>query len=276
VVMVKDKSSACFNEALAHVIDFYNLHGHVFKKIRFDAGSTENALETVQFLETNRIQVDPAAVKSQFQNPVEREVQTLNKGVAALLIDQSSLGPSFWDYAAESWVHTENHTTGSCSVEGRSPLEIVTGRVPDISRDFRFPFGCPVVSHKTEERDHHYAAKSEIGIAVGSSAGSNRSVFVFIPGKGTCAWERHDVREHKIITKGAATELEKESLGSIIGEDWSSIQFQSAAPPRLVIFLFLVLMIINLARLLGLRNSFSCFPTQGQSRFFFVFLVRPC
>ena len=93
--MVKDKSSACFNEALAHVIDFYNLHGHVVKKIRFDAGSTENALETVQFLETNRIQVDPAAVKSQFQNPVEREVQTLNKGVAALLIDQSSLGPSF-------------------------------------------------------------------------------------------------------------------------------------------------------------------------------------
>ena len=38
------------------------------------------------------------------------------------------------------------------------------------------------------------------------------------------------MREHKIITKGAATELEKESLGSIIGEDWSSIQFQSAAP----------------------------------------------
>ena len=39
------------------------------------------------------------------------------------------------------------------------------------------------------------------------------------------------MREHKIITKDAATELEKESLGSIIGEDWSSIQFQSAAPP---------------------------------------------
>ena len=65
---------------------------------------------------------------------------------------------------------------------------------------------------------------------VGSSAGSNRSVLVFIPGKGTCAWERHDVREHKIVIKDAATELEKESLGSIIGEDWSSIQFQSAAP----------------------------------------------
>ena len=40
------------------------------------------------------------------------------------------------------FIATANHTTGSCSVEGRSPLEIVTGRVPDISRDFRFPFGC--------------------------------------------------------------------------------------------------------------------------------------
>ena len=85
-VMTRDKSSASFEEALSYVINFYNLHGHVVKKIRFDAGT---------FLSSNRIDVDPAAVKSQFQNPVEREVQTINKGVAALLIDQSTLGPSF-------------------------------------------------------------------------------------------------------------------------------------------------------------------------------------
>ena len=102
VVMVKTKTAAAFNEALAHVVDFYNLHGHVVKKIRFDAGSTENAEETVTFLQANRIQVDPCAVKAQYQNPVEREVQTLSKGIAALLIDQSALGSSFWCYAAES------------------------------------------------------------------------------------------------------------------------------------------------------------------------------
>ena len=154
------------------MIDFYNLHGHVVKKIRFYAGSTENALETVQFLETNRIQVDPD--KPQLQYSDKREVQTLNKGVVLLflLLDQTSLGPSFWDYAAESWVHTANHTTFSCSIE--------------------------VVSHKTEERDHHYAAKSEIGIAVGSSAGFNRSVLVFIPVKGNCAWDRHDVHTRSL------------------------------------------------------------------------------
>jgi hypothetical protein len=228
--MVKTKTAAAFNEALAHVVDFYNLHGHVVKKIRFDAGSTENAEETVTFLQANRIQVDPCAVKAQYQNPVEREVQTLSKGIAALLIDQSALGSSFWCYAAESWVHTANHTFGSHDGQGQSPLEIVTGRVPDISKDFLFPCGCPVTSHKTEERTHHYDTKAEFGIAVGSSAGSNRATLVYIPLKGTRSWERHDVRALKMLHKGAATELEKEKIAPIIGGDWSSVHFQSAAP----------------------------------------------
>ena len=74
-VMTKDKSSASFEETLSYVIDFYNLHGHVAKKIRFDVGSTDNSLSSAtSFLSNNRIDVDPAAVKSQFQNPVEREV----------------------------------------------------------------------------------------------------------------------------------------------------------------------------------------------------------
>ena len=69
-VMTKDKSSASFEEALSYVIDFYNLHGHVVKNIRFDDGSTENSLSSATFLSSNRIDVGPVAVKSQFQTPV--------------------------------------------------------------------------------------------------------------------------------------------------------------------------------------------------------------
>jgi hypothetical protein len=219
-IMVTEKSGATFNEALAHVIDFYNLHGHVVKKIRFDAGSTENSAETVDFLQLNRIGVDPAAPKCQYQNPVEREVQTASKGIAALLIDQSALGPSFWCFAAESWCHTANHTTGAADCLSASPLEIVTGRVPDISRDFLFPFGCPVTTHKTEEKDFHYDTLSEFGLAVGCSSGSNRATLVYIPRKGTRAWERHDVRALKMLHKGAATELEKQELASVRRSDF--------------------------------------------------------
>jgi len=48
------------------------------------------------------------------------------------------------------------------------------------------------------ERDHHYETNWEFGIAVGSSQGSNRATLVYMPGKGTRAWERLDVRALKM------------------------------------------------------------------------------
>jgi len=125
---------------------------------------------------------------------------------------------------------TANATTGSHEVEGASPLEIVTGNVPNISGTFKFPFGCPVTSTKTEDGDHHYSTNSEIGIAVGSSSGSNHSTLVYIPGKGTRAWPRLDVRALKMQQPGAASEIDKTKLQPIIGGDWRSIEFKSSAP----------------------------------------------
>jgi len=232
VIMTTDKTAETFNEAVAHVVDFYNIHGHVVKKFRFDAGSTENSQTSAGFFAQHRIEVDPAAPESQFQNPVEREVQTANKGIAALLIDQSALGSRFWCYAAESWVQTANATYGAHSSSGASPLELVTGIVPDIAAKFNFPFGCPVTSHKTETASHHYDTHAEFGIAVGSSRGANRATLVYIPTKGTRAWERLDVRALKFAQEGAATEVEKQALAPVIGGDWKSIEFKSSAPAQ--------------------------------------------
>ena len=92
--MTKDKSGNTFIEAISHVIDFYNSHGHRVDKIRMDAGSTENATDVIAFLKEHNIEVDPAAPDEQQQNPVEREVQTLTKGVSALLLDQTALSSS--------------------------------------------------------------------------------------------------------------------------------------------------------------------------------------
>ena len=55
-----------------------------------DVGSTENANDVTVFMEDHHITPEPAAVGEQNQNPVEREVQTLKKGVSALLIDQET------------------------------------------------------------------------------------------------------------------------------------------------------------------------------------------
>ena len=136
-IMVKDKTKETFQEALSHVIDFYNANGHRVDVMRMDAGSTENADDVTVFMIDHGITPEPAAVGEQNQNPVEREVQTLKKGVSALLIDQTSLGPRWWCYAVESWIATANSTAYSGEA---SPFEMVTGRAEDIVSKYRFPF----------------------------------------------------------------------------------------------------------------------------------------
>jgi hypothetical protein len=58
-------------------------------------------------------------------------MQTLKKGVSALLIDQTALGPSWWCYAVESWVSTSNATPRTSNT--LSPIEIVTAVADDVS-----------------------------------------------------------------------------------------------------------------------------------------------
>ena len=94
-IPTRDKTAATYRATLALAIDFYQTHGHRVLKIRSDAGSAENALESAEFLSQFNIITDTAAPDEQQQNPVEREMQTLKKGVSALLIDQTALGPSW-------------------------------------------------------------------------------------------------------------------------------------------------------------------------------------
>jgi hypothetical protein len=228
-ILTRDKSSAAFQQAITHVVAFYNLHGHRVTKLRCDAGSTENAAETVQFLREYDIDIDPAAVGEQQQNPVEREVQTANKGISALLIDQTAVGPTYWDYAVESWVMTANATAYD---GGECPLTRVTGKTANISTTFLFPFGCSVSCLKPKGRESHFDTKGEYGIALGSVSGSNTSVLVLLPGHGKLPFER--VQCKPLLFKpppGSATgvlELELKTL--VYSDDLTSVTFDSAAP----------------------------------------------
>ena len=228
-IMTKSKSAAALIEALSHAIDFYNLHGHRVDKVRFDAGSTENSADVEAFLLEHNIITDSSAADEQQQNPVEREVQTLTKGVSALLLDQTSLGPSWWCYAVESWTATANATSTTSET---SPFEQVTGKPPSIASKFLFPFGCPVTCTKIEGREPHYATINEFGIALGSSAGSNKATLVLIPSKGLKPYERLHVRPLSIAppTGSSTATLDLEQLVPTFLEN--GIQFKSAAAPR--------------------------------------------
>ena len=230
-IMTKDKSAKTFIEALSHVIDFYNRHGHRVDKLRMDAGSTENSAAVTEFCNEHNIELDPAAVDEEQQNPVEREVQTLTKGVSAMLLDQTALGPNWWCYAVQSWISTANSTTYQFGANNKCPFEHVTGKLESLDTKFLFPFGCPVTCTKVDGRAHHYDTINEFGIAIGSSTGSNRATLVILPGKGLKPFERLHVRPLTIDTPQGATTgvLNLEHLAPTYNDD--GIQLFSAAAP---------------------------------------------
>ena len=196
-ILVKDKTAKTYMNAVEQVIEFYNSHGFPVEKIRCDAGSTENDSTVVSTLNTKHfIKVDPAAVEHQNQNFVEREAQTLIRGVGCLLIDQHSLSNKWWCYAVQSWIQTANTRPHSNKLIEGSPscAEIVTTVVPDINTRYRFPFGCPVTSIRAGQKDQKYNPIAEFGIAIGSTNGENGSTLVLIPGKGIKPVERYDVQ----------------------------------------------------------------------------------
>ena len=164
-------------------------------KLRSDAGATENIHDLQKCLSDMDIDYSPAAVNSQFQNPVEREVQTVNKEVATLFADQHLLNSSFWTYALNHWILAANATPISGDM---SPVEQVTGRSIDISRMFRFPFGCPVTSTKEQAKVAFPAVKSEIGICLGAYAENDKSILLYIPGRRLKEFPRMNVQTLKI------------------------------------------------------------------------------
>ena len=130
-----------------------------------------------------KIKLSPSSVKEQQQqNFVERANQTLTKGVGAVLLDQYTLSNKRWDLAVGFWIKTRNVTPNDkITNEDKSPLEMVTGRAPDFSKQFRFPFGCPVTVHDPDGRVTKFDVNNRYGIAVGDSDKGNGDILVIIP-----------------------------------------------------------------------------------------------
>ena len=194
-VLTKSKDTAHLKDAIISVSQWYQKQGFPIQKLRFDSGSTEKGHEIQKFLSDMGIDYSPAAVNCQFQNPVEREVQTVNKGVATLFADQHLLNSSFWTYALNHWILSANATPVSGEV---SPVEQVTGRSIDISRMFRFPFGCPVTSTKEQAKVAFPGVKSEMGICLGAYAENDKSILLYIPGRRLKEFPRMNVQTLKI------------------------------------------------------------------------------
>ena len=181
----KSKDADHLINFLTNVLTFYRHHKWEVRELRTDKGSVEISEHVRQFLNNQNppITIISAAPRQQNQNPWERTAQTMIKGTGAIMSDQYTLGPTYWDYATAFWVKGHNATPND-KTEGASPVEMVTGVKPDAERDFKFPFGCPVTITNIKGREGNtYDTVNDFGIAIGSSDNGNGATKVIINGK---------------------------------------------------------------------------------------------
>ena len=98
-------------------------------------------------------------------NPrAERKIRAIVELVRYMLL-QSGAPPYLWEYAVEQATLVLNSTCGVRN-PNRSPVEIVTGKQPQILRVL--PFGCAAVITKTERmRSNKLAPRGSLGIHLG-------------------------------------------------------------------------------------------------------------
>ena len=190
-VLVRTKTA--LKNAVNDVVSFYKRYQHTVRCLRFDSDSLQLSDDFTLWLDNYNppILYEASCPGSQNQNPVERQVQTLIKGVSTILHAQTSLTAEYWNLAVLAWIDARNAMPNKVCGE-MSPLEAVTGSKPDIELKFRFPFGQPVVvgrlnlkrkAGSSTENGEKFVTKNEIGIAIASADGKNKGVLVYFPEK---------------------------------------------------------------------------------------------
>lgn len=207
------------SESLLHAIKEYicyiKKYSHTLKKLRFDAGTVENSKLIEAELAQLEILTDAAPPECQFQNPVERHIQTTVKGIATMFAGQQLLRRYYWTLALIAYIKAVNVCPNSNTPEA-SPEFHLTHHHPDIGSRFKFFFGEPVVSVilKQQKSTSTFAPRGELGIAIGSGPGSNNTAtLVLIPSRSIHrVYLRHDVRSITAITTKDRTPAEIEAM----------------------------------------------------------------
>ena len=227
--LVKEHTSGSLLAAVVSIRAFLKGYGHEVRVLRLDAGIVEKA-ETLRLnLNELGIVVEPAAPEAQFQDPAERSMQTVEKGVAAVLVHQFHLGNKMWPTALLAFLMASNCCPNKLSGE-YSPYYWVTGKHPDIMRWFKFYWGQPVVSVvlRQQQSKFTFAPHAEYGFAVGSTCCANGATLVYIPARGSRKfYVRRDVRAVKLGLEDRVRSMKEiQEMNHTVSED-GTINFPS-------------------------------------------------
>jgi len=191
VFLVKSKTEAF--QCVKNINNLCIRFGHIMRDLRVDMGRVENGndfLMACHAINMDRgqpgIEIRPANVEMQKQNPVERYIQTFDNMDSAILVDQDLLPASFWGLSALDIAKTMNATTNTLSHLSTPNIEFEARLSTDASKMFRFGFGQAVIATKTGNREKvPGTTRNEFAVVVGRGHPSNGSVLVYFPARGT-------------------------------------------------------------------------------------------
>ena len=182
-VCVSSKATEHFLDALTHTLAFYSHNNLRVRILRTDDENIlqSRAVEHYCNLPHNSIKLESSIPYQHWQNSVERDVQTVVRGVSTLLHAQVFLSAAHWDLALFHYIHLRNRTPNSRTYL-KSPHQIITGEPLDFTINFRHSFGDLVaVSIPASNQQWKFDLKHDLGVYVGDSEKHKRGELVYYP-----------------------------------------------------------------------------------------------
>ena len=223
---------------LTKVLKFYRRHDWTPIGFRFDAGSVENS-EMVQdyIVNSEKLDSQPAIAGAQYQNPVEREYQTLKVVIRKLVVQGKQLKElsiNTWPLAVTAAVEISNDTANS-KTGNQSPRQIIEKSGPvDLDKHYKYTFGQKVaVMIPIIDRNLPFPPVAEVGYVVCNTGLKNNGYVVYIPGR----------RKQVLFSRRNIQIIKPSTLNSV--SDFDNLVFETPELPESELTLTLDLEIVD-------------------------------
>jgi len=178
---VKTCNEETFLYYLNRVLRFFTSRGFKPRILRSDYYTTFRSTKANQFYEDNQCRHESSAPYQQWQNAVERDIQTILSNVSATIHGQDFLRADIWAHALTHW--TRLHNSVPHAVLKDTPARIInTDFFVDAHHQYRFVFGdllCfPLQDH---ERLWKFDVKNDIGFYAGDEDSVKGGSVIYMP-----------------------------------------------------------------------------------------------
>ncbi len=185
-ILSDSKKSSAFIDAFKKVLDFYVKYKcHPTAILRTDSESIFLSQEVTHFLHEKMIELQTSAPERRFQVSVERDMQTVFKGLSTVLHGQQFLRLDLWPAALLDFIDKKNRSPNSrCSP--LSPHQVITQQSTKLDNQFMFKFGeVVIVGTPKRLRNSKLDPRNEIGIYIGQDLGMVDAHRIYFPHNNT-------------------------------------------------------------------------------------------